>query len=42
MSSVLENTMNTEVAFDSIGFLRDLVAIQSYSGKEANAANYIV
>ena len=34
--------MNTEVEFDSVSFLRDLVAIQSYSGKEENAAGYIV
>lgn len=42
MSSVLEKQMPTDVDFDSVNFLRDLVAIQSYSGKESNVAHYLV
>lgn len=42
MSSVLEQEMTTDVEFDSVNFLRDLVAIESYSGKEFRAANYLV
>ena len=42
MSSILEPEMRTEVQSDHVTLLRDLVSIESYSGYETNAANYIV
>ncbi len=42
MSSVLEQEMNTEVQFDTVEFLRDLVSIKSYSGYESEAAKFLV
>ena len=42
MSTVLDTETENAVHFDSIEFLRQLVAIQSHSGEESDAANFIV
>ena len=44
MSTVLEPTQQATIdtQFDTVNFLQNLVAIQSYSGEEGNVANFIV
>ena len=41
MSTVLDTETKNHVNFDSIEFLRNLVAIKSHSGEESAAANFI-
>ena len=42
MSTVLDSETENAICFDSLEFLRRLVSIQSLSGEEAQAAQYIV